>query len=61
MHKSLDYELDNFNQDRELGGLMDAMDHYDLKKGLIITFDQEDQFRKEGKQIHILPAWKWLS
>ncbi|MCF8234057.1 MAG: ATP-binding protein [Bacteroidales bacterium] len=55
------YELDNFNQDRELGGLMDAMNHYDLKKGLIITFDQEDQFRKEGKQIHILPAWKWLS
>lgn len=48
------------NRKRELSGLYDAMESYDLKEGLIITEEQEEKI-KEGKYtIHIKPIWKWL-
>jgi predicted AAA+ superfamily ATPase len=44
---------------REIEGLLSAMDVFGLKKGYIITSDTEEQFTKENKKIIIIPFWKW--
>ena len=48
------------NKEREIAGLMEALNKFKLKEGLIITFDQEEKIKSEGKIIRIIPAWKWL-
>ena len=50
---------DNLN--RELNGLFEAMEFFNKQQGLIITFNQEDTFEKEGRKIELVPAHKWLS
>lgn len=45
---------------RELQGIWDAMDAYQLSEGFIITNTHEEDIQYEGKTVHILPAWKWL-
>lgn len=54
------YSLDSDNQERELNGLLEALKKYKLKEGLIITMDQEDEFKVDGKKILVKPAWKWM-
>lgn len=45
---------------RELQGILDAMDAYQLLEGFVITNTHEEDVLYEGKTVHILPAWKWL-
>jgi len=45
---------------REIAGLLEAMDKFNLKNGFIITENQEDEKVIEGRKIKIVPAWKWL-
>ncbi|MBX2966475.1 MAG: ATP-binding protein [Cyclobacteriaceae bacterium] len=45
---------------REINGLLDALNTYNLQSGLIITDDTEDELVVEDKNIKIIPAWKWL-
>ncbi len=45
---------------REIDGLLEAMNTFNLEKGLIITLDTEESMDIENKQIDIVPAWKWL-
>lgn len=52
--------LDNNNEKRELNGLLEAMEKFNLKEGLIITEDQTEERKIKGKNIKIIPAWKWL-
>ena len=53
------YELKE-NKDREIRGLLDAMDAYSLKEGFIITEDQDDEMMVGSLKIIIRPLWKWL-
>ena len=48
------------NKERELNGLLEAMDSCKLKNGLILTNDQEEEMNVGGKKIIIKPVWKWL-
>ena len=48
------------NKDREISGLVEALNNFKLKRGLILTFDQEDEIKEDGKIIKILPIWIWL-
>lgn len=50
------------NEKREIDGLLDAMDAFRLKEGLVITGDSEDEEERHvgGKTIKIVPLWKWL-
>lgn len=48
------------NRERELNGLTAAMESFDLKKGLIITRSQEEKFKTQGREIRVLPIYKWL-
>lgn len=52
--------LDNNNEKRELAGLLEAMEKFNLKEGVIITKAQEEERKIKGKKIKIIPAWKWL-
>jgi hypothetical protein len=45
---------------REIEGLFDALEAYNLSEGLILTDDTEDQIEIDGKQITVKPIWKWM-
>jgi predicted AAA+ superfamily ATPase len=54
------YELNEDNKTRETNGLIEALEKFNLKQGLILTNNQEDKFETENKKIIIKPTWKWL-
>ena len=54
------YEINEESRDREIKGLIDAMNKFKLKEGLILTYNQEDKFVVEDKTIKAIPVWKWL-
>ena len=53
------WELNIDNQDREINGLLDAMDFFNLDEGDIVTFNSEDLILTKGKKIRVIPAWKY--
>lgn len=53
------YEIKE-NREREVNGLLEAMDAFKLKEGLIITEDKEEEERIDGREIVYMPLWKWL-
>jgi predicted AAA+ superfamily ATPase len=48
------------NEKREIEGLLEAVQSFGLKEGLILTIDQEDTFKTGGITIKLVPVWKWL-
>lgn len=49
-------QIDADNQKRELAGLMEAMNFFELKEGYIITQNQKDELMLEGKTIFLVPV-----
>jgi predicted AAA+ superfamily ATPase len=49
------------NRNREINGLVDALNCFDHNQGTIITLNQEDTLIEQGKTIHIIPAWKYFT
>jgi len=47
-------------KNREIDGLMEAMQSYGLQKGLILTENEQDTLQINGFHIKITPIWKWL-
>ncbi|MCI2411928.1 ATP-binding protein [Cuniculiplasma divulgatum] len=54
------YEITDDNKSREIEGLMEAMTFFNLDRGLILTYDQEDVIHVGQKYIDIKPVWRWL-
>ena len=54
------YELNHENQQREIKGLLSAMEYFNKHSGIILTMNQHDEIRHEGKRILVLPAWEYL-
>lgn len=54
------YEINENNKQREIAGLIEAMEKFNLKEGLVLTMDEEDEIKVENKKITIKPIWKWL-
>jgi uncharacterized protein len=54
------YDLTLENKQRELDGLLEALNSYNLKEGLLLTYDEEEEVTIKNKKISILPVWKWL-
>jgi hypothetical protein len=50
------YEVTTRNKDREISGLLEAMQMFDLKEGYILTGKQEDELTVDGKKILLKPA-----
>ena len=54
------WNLTQRNREREFNGLLEAMDKFKLKTGLILTNDQEEEIEVNKKKIIVKPVWKWL-
>ena len=54
------YEINETNKKREIEGLLSAMKEFNLKQGLILTIEEENEIKIENKNIIIKPIWKWL-
>lgn len=52
------WQLNSENIRREQDGLLDAMNYFKLNQGYIITLDQSDKIRVDGKTIEVLPFWE---
>jgi hypothetical protein len=50
--------LDFKNEKREINGLLEAMDKFNLKEGFILTENQEEKRIVNKKIINIIPVWK---
>lgn len=42
--------------DREINGMIEALELFNIKEGIIVTISQKDQFQKNGKIINVIPA-----
>ena len=51
---------DEKTRKREIEGLQEAMDAYQLSEGYIITMDEQEELVVDGKAIHVVPAWEWM-
>lgn len=55
---------DNLHNDktrqREINSLLKAMDELKLKTGLILTDDDEEELKISGKNITVIPVYKWI-
>jgi len=45
---------------RELAGLLDAVNTYGLNEGLILTESMERDVEVEGVRVSVKPVWKWM-
>ena len=54
------YILDDFNKEREIGGLIEALKKFNLKEGIILTREQTEEITRDGKKIQIMPVFRWL-
>lgn len=54
------YVLNEKNRDREINGLVDALETFGLKQGTILTLDQQEEVKIKERKIKIIPVWKWL-
>jgi len=55
------YNLSPENSSREEKGLLAAMDFFKLDSGTILTLNQTDEIRINGKKIQVLPVFEYLS
>ena len=54
------WELNEKNRKRELSGLAEAMKIFNMKQGLILTYNQEGTEEIEGIKIPVIPTYQWL-
>jgi len=55
------YNLTINNQNREINGLVEAMDYFDKREGTLVTFNQENLIIHKNKKIKVVPAHKFIS
>jgi len=55
------YELNQDNLDRELNGILRAMEYFNYNNAQIITLNQRDVIKKDGKIIEVMPVSDYLS
>ena len=54
------YTLNQTNKEREIAGLLETMEKFNLKKGIIITYEQTEEIKIKDKKIYVLPAYRWI-
>lgn len=52
---------DQETRNREINALLECLQALDLPSGKILTLSLEDVLLKEGKKIHLIPLYRWLS
>lgn len=51
---------DEKTRQRKVKGLLNAMEKYGLKEGLLITKSNEEVIKADGKKVLVKPLWKFL-
>lgn len=51
---------DKKTKNREINGLIDALETHNLEKGFLITENEEETIIINEKIITVIPVWKWL-
>lgn len=52
---------DTSTRQRELSGLVSAMDAFDLKEGIVVTVDESEELTlDDGRLIHVIPYYRWI-
>ena len=54
------YHLDQDNLDRELNGLIEAMVFFKLKRGTIVTLNQNDRLERKGLPVDVISCNEWM-
>jgi uncharacterized protein len=54
------YEVTPENQEREVKGLLEAMDHFGIQAGTIVTYNQNDELMYGERTIALQAAKDWL-
>lgn len=52
--------LHDDNREREVNGLTEACMQLNVKEGILITSDEEDEIHINDIRITVIPVWKWL-
>ena len=55
------FELNRDNLDRELKGIEEALAFFNLRKGTIVTLDQEETIKNGSFEIQVMPAYRYFS
>lgn len=56
------YDMSDENtKNREIKGLANACKNFNLKSGLIITYDSEDEILHDNITINLIPFYKWVN
>lgn len=53
-------EINENNKEREIEGLLSAVERFDLKEGFLITTDEEGEITVNNIKIRTIPIYKWL-
>ena len=51
---------DEKTKQREINGLISALNAYSLTEGIILTDDETEEITIDNKKIHVIPIWRWL-
>ena len=54
------YQINVSNREREYQGLQEAMHTYNLREGLLLSFNIEECFIPDTVGMKVLPVWEWL-
>ena len=54
------HNLNAENEKRQINGLLEAMEFFDFKDGLILTMNQEDAIISHGKRIEVIPVYQYF-
>ena len=54
------YTITKESKEREINGLLEAMERFKIKEGNILTYDHEEKIKIKMKRIRFTPVWKWL-
>lgn len=54
------FEINSQNKQREIAGLLSAMEFFKVKRGTIITLQQKDQLKVANKIITLVPLFEFL-
>lgn len=52
--------IDKTNEEREMGGLLNAFEKLNINKGLILTENQTEEKTINKNKVIIKPIWRWL-
>lgn len=55
----LELNADNINQ--KINGVVEALTFFNADEGVIVTLDQTDRLEKNGKIVHVVPSYQYLS